>query len=331
MSPLVSIIVPVYNTAEYVEECIQSVLSQTYKNVELVLVNDGSTDGSGIICKKYECRSNVIYIEQDNLGPTAARRRGVEESHGEWIMFADSDDTLTSNAVDSFLAASDDVDIVVGRISNDGAAYPPIMSREEYIYMMYAKRVSSSPSAKLFRKTLFNEKSLCFNREVCRWEDWLMNLQIAIDNKSAVKTISEVFYYYRMRLGSTSHTNVLSYDELENIGNLADEIIKDEIKSSRTYLEAKLMNRLILFQHELLLNGFYNEPHHPFVKDIKRCMDEAGVWRPMDRWLLSVSSPWAVKTVWTLRKVEMRVRHPSMIAKDLRRIVRPRTSCQRME
>lgn len=321
MSPLVSIIVPVYNTVEYVEECIQSILSQTYRNVELILVNDGSTDGSGEICKKYESSPKVIYIEQDNLGPTAARRRGVEESHGEWIMFVDSDDMLSFNAIDSFLAASDGVDIVVGRVSNNGAAYPSIMSREEYIYMMYAKTVSSSPSAKLFRNTLFNEKSLCFNREVCRWEDWLMNLQIAIDNKRTVKTVPEVFYSYRTRSTSTSHSNVLSYDELENIGNLADEIIKDEIKSSRTYVKAKLMNRLILFQHELLLNGFYNEPHHPFVKEIKQCMDEAGVWRPMDRWLLSVSSPWAVKTVWNLRKVTRRLAHPSMIPGDIKRLL----------
>ena len=79
---LVSIIVPVYNTADYVEECIQSILSQSYKNIELILVNDGSTDGSSEICKKYEDLSIVSYIEQDNGGATAARKRGVDEGCG---------------------------------------------------------------------------------------------------------------------------------------------------------------------------------------------------------------------------------------------------------
>ena len=100
---LVSIIVPVYNTAEYVEECIQSILSQSYKNIELILVNDGSTDGSDVVCKKYENLPNVIYIEQENLGTTAARKRGVEESHGEWIMFVDSDDYLLEDSISGFM------------------------------------------------------------------------------------------------------------------------------------------------------------------------------------------------------------------------------------
>lgn len=75
--PLVSVIVPVYNTAEYVEECIQSILSQSYNNIELILVNDGSTDGSGEVCKKYEHLPNVLYIEQGNFGVVVARKRGV--------------------------------------------------------------------------------------------------------------------------------------------------------------------------------------------------------------------------------------------------------------
>ena len=318
---LVSIIVPVYNTAEYVEDCIQSILSQTYKNIELILVNDGSTDGSGDICKKYISFSNVHYIEQENLGVTAARKRGVDEALGEWVMFVDSDDKLALNAVNSLLATSDDVDIVLGRKSDSERAYLPIMSREEYINMMYAKKVSSSPFAKLFRKSLFNEKSLRFNRKVCRWEDWLMNLQIATDNKTPVKAISETVYFYRMRSDSTSHTYVLSYDELWYLSNIADEIVSNEFKSYHAFIEARMTNRLKLFYHELLLNGFQNEPKHPFVKDIKRCMDKAGVWRPMDRWLLSVSSPWAVKTVWNLRKVWMRLEHPTMILHDIKRFV----------
>lgn len=321
--PLVSIVVPVYNTARYVEECIQSILSQTYKNVELVLVNDGSTDGSGDICKKYKTLSNVQYIEQENQGVTSARRRGVEESHGEWIMFVDSDDVMTNDAVRTFLSNADGVDIVVGSISENNIAYPELLNRDEYLLMMYAKRITSGPWAKLIRKKLFNEKTLCFDRKVCRWEDWLMNLQIAKDNQLQVKTVSADVYVYRVRCDSASHTYVLSYSELENLCGIADDIVLDGCTSSLSpaFLKAKMENRLKVFYLELLLNGFHNEPNHSFIKDIKRCMNEAGVWRPMDRLLLSVSSPWAVKMVWNLRRVLMRLEHPTMLKHDMKKLL----------
>ena len=143
-APLVSIIVPVYNTAAYVETCIQSILAQSYQPIELILVNDGSTDGSGEVCQKYATLPNVHYVEQENLGATAARKRGVEEAHGDWIMFVDSDDTITKEAVNCFLAASDGVDLVVGRIFDTVAAYPPLITREDYLLMMYTKRISST-------------------------------------------------------------------------------------------------------------------------------------------------------------------------------------------
>ena len=107
LHPLVSIIVPIYNTAEYLEECIQSILSQTYENIELILVNDGSTDGSGEICKKYEHLPNVSYFEQCNSGVVVSRKRGVSEAHGEWIMFVDSDDLLLDGAICKMVDLSD--------------------------------------------------------------------------------------------------------------------------------------------------------------------------------------------------------------------------------
>jgi glycosyltransferase involved in cell wall biosynthesis len=113
-SALVSIIVPIYNTEEYVEECIQSILSQSYKNIELILVNDGSTDGSGEICKKYEHLPLVRYIEIENAGVVVARKRGVEDARGEWIMFVDSDDYLLKDCVLELLSISEGVDIVIG-------------------------------------------------------------------------------------------------------------------------------------------------------------------------------------------------------------------------
>ena len=90
---MVSVIMPVYNTEEFVENAIISVLNQTYKNFELIIVNDGSTDGSADICKKYRDRDErIVYIDSPNRGVSHARNTGVSKSTGKWISFIDSDD-----------------------------------------------------------------------------------------------------------------------------------------------------------------------------------------------------------------------------------------------
>ena len=149
---LVSIIVPVYNTAEYVEECIQSILSQSYKNIELILVNDGSTDGSGDVCKKYVHLPNVHYIEQENCGATTARKRGVDMATGEWITFVDSDDILLVDGVQQLLQLSSGVDIVIGRFEGNTSLLkaPDYFEWDEYLYRLYIKSIFCAPWAKLF-------------------------------------------------------------------------------------------------------------------------------------------------------------------------------------
>ena len=100
----VSIIVPIYNTERYLDACIRSVLNQTYTNWELILVNDGSNDGSGRICQTYSTLDKrIIYILQDNFGVSAARNAGIINSTGDYFAFLDSDDELESNAIELLL------------------------------------------------------------------------------------------------------------------------------------------------------------------------------------------------------------------------------------
>lgn len=322
MSTLVSIIVPVYNTAEYVEECIQSVLSQTYKNIELILVNDGSTDGSGEVCKKYEHLPSVQYIEQDNYGVTAARKKGVEAANGEWIMFVDSDDLLLENAVKDMINLVDETDIVLGahtRNIQQIDKLPNTIDKNQYLRLIYTRELYVAPFGRLFRKTLFNEKSLAFPRYYVLGEDYLMNLQIALDNKKDIRVCHSPIYERRVNPTSTMHSNSLSLDYCQKICGLADEMVRGAFEANGPLLQMK--QRMTFFLLTLPDAQFRSDPHHPFVIEIKRCMNEAKVWRPMDRWLLSVSSPWAVKTVWNLRKVTRRLAHPSLIPGDIKRLL----------
>ena len=100
--PLITVIVPVYNVEKYLRECIDSILAQTYPNVELILVDDGSKDNSGKICDEYATTNpNVIVIHSKNGGLSAARNKGLDKARGEFIMFVDSDDFIDSNTIDA--------------------------------------------------------------------------------------------------------------------------------------------------------------------------------------------------------------------------------------
>ena len=102
--PLVSIIVPIYNTAKYLPKCLDSILNQTYQNLEIILVDDGSTDDSGTIAKNYAKKdSRIKVIHQENAGQSSARNLGLKKSTGEYISFIDSDDTIAKTFVEKLL------------------------------------------------------------------------------------------------------------------------------------------------------------------------------------------------------------------------------------
>ena len=102
----ISIIVPVYNTSPYLEKCLDSLVNQTYKNIEIICVNDGSTDNSAEILHRYsEIYSNVIAIDQENQGVSAARNNALDKADGDYLMFVDSDDWVDQRICEKLLTA----------------------------------------------------------------------------------------------------------------------------------------------------------------------------------------------------------------------------------
>lgn len=118
---LISIIVPVYNVEEYLKQCLDSILDQTYRNWELILVNDGSTDSSGLICQEYaEKDARIRYYEKENGGLSDARNYGIEQAQGEYLTFVDSDDFLDASHLNVLYNAlvKNDVDISIANYTN---------------------------------------------------------------------------------------------------------------------------------------------------------------------------------------------------------------------
>lgn len=107
--PMISIIVPVYNSYDYLERCFESILKQTYTDFELIVINDGSTDNSELICQAY-CQKDkrIRFFSQKNAGQAAARNRGIREAAGEWVCFIDSDDCVNQWMLEYLIKAAND-------------------------------------------------------------------------------------------------------------------------------------------------------------------------------------------------------------------------------
>ena len=222
---LISVIVPVYNTSQYLPVCIESILCQTYKNLEIILIDDGSTDSSGEICDKYAQKDpRIKVIHKKNAGVSAARNDALKIMTGEYVGFVDSDDTVSPNmyeelylaivrsdadiAVCGYKSFRDDFDIPP--ISAERSDNPSIAPKEGIVALselLSGKSFNSAVWNKLFKADISN--ALRFNENIKVAEDFLFVVDTLIRSFS-VCIIDRPLYFYRARKSSIIHT---SYNE----------------------------------------------------------------------------------------------------------------------
>ena len=224
--PKVSVVIPVYNARLYIDSCVKSVLNQTFKDFEIILIDDGSTDGSGERCDQLaHLHSNILVYHQENQGVTHARKVGVSIATGEWITFVDADDELKEEALSLLVdTSSDKCDIVLGFCEPTNIAchrYDAV----EYRHMCLRGKVPASPCAKLYRRTIFNDWIFDIPREIRIGEDLLMNIRYAFCAQKGVRVLpdNEVIYYYidnpyqtTKNIGFDSHVEDLFYHHWQN-------------------------------------------------------------------------------------------------------------------
>ena len=206
---MISIIVPVYNVENYLEECLDSIKNQTYTDIEVILVNDGSTDNSQAICEKY-CKQDPRFhlINQENQGQSVARNRGVKESVGKFIMFVDSDDVIKRDMLQQLMKYMDTgIDIVECDFTEDKEIYN-IKNRqlkiEEFTSSEALKKcldleIKWSPVAKLYRRKIIEETPFLEN---LIYEDLYSGI-VSLKNIEKMRKINYIGYYYRIHPRST--------------------------------------------------------------------------------------------------------------------------------
>ena len=179
----VSIIIPVYNLQGYLEECLESVLHQTYKSLQIILVDDGSTDSSLNICNCYAGKDCRILVEhQDNQGVSAARNLGLKKATGEYVFFIDGDDTIAPNYIESYLDKAKETcaDIVIGGFTkteqehtNTVTPKPGIYNTKDFFSLLCKEgtQIYGYVWCKLFRFQLIKENAIFFNEKMNSQED----------------------------------------------------------------------------------------------------------------------------------------------------------------
>lgn len=259
----VSIIIPVYNCEPYLQECLDSIINQTYKNTEIILINDGSTDNSEKIIKRYLKKySNIKYKSQTNSGQSVARNKGLELATGDYIMFVDADDFIELNMIEKLLKPFDknDIDISFCEYSiyyekNNIEKFQTINGlskdpKREYIFS------PPSPCVKLFKAEFL--KDFKFPEGII-YED-LAAIPFLIA-KANVYYVNEYLYYYRKNYSSTVGKAKFSKKRLDILK--ASEILYNNFKSSEYYIDYKEELDYLLINHLFFYAGlrFCRYPH----------------------------------------------------------------------
>ena len=210
---MISIVIPVYNAENYLECCLKSIVSQTYKDWEVILVDDGSKDSSGKICDRYENDfQNVKCIHKKNGGVSSARNAGIEQAQGEWLFFCDADDMLLPGALEKMAVETEQHQtefLMFGyeKVSETGISLlkmieekNKIINRNRALLEMY--RASDYPYqgylwCKLFKRSVITDYHILFNETISFNEDRLFIIEYLTKVKSDIfYTTSPVYKYY---------------------------------------------------------------------------------------------------------------------------------------
>lgn len=247
--PVVSVVIPVYNVKAYLPQCVDSVLRQTYTQLEIILVDDGSADGSGQLCEDYRAAdSRVTVIHQENGGLSDARNTGLARAQGEYLYFLDSDDYLEPDALEKLAARleSSGADFVFFNaqvFSDEGEAfrsnsymrqnaYPDGSGQEVLFRLLILDEYKPSACLSFFRRAFLTAHRLRFRRGIIG-EDELFSFY-AYHCAERVSYDAHGYYHRRMRPGSimTSGNYRRRYESMHII---MDELTASEFTGSRPY------------------------------------------------------------------------------------------------
>ncbi len=246
MLGMISIIVPVYNATLYLNQCIQSIVEQTYAEIEIILVDDGSSDNSAEICKKWCFKDDRIkFIAKTNGGVSSARNVGIDAATGDFISFVDSDDYIASNYCEKLIShIKDDIDLVVlglksfnsnakiGTVIKHRMPFGIYQVEELKKYIIDDGTMSGftihSPCAVLYRKAFIENFDVRFRTNIKYNEDGLFNTEYILKCSNQIYVnYEEVVYYYRVNEASATHNVDILGEKYQDSMNNIETVLQD--------------------------------------------------------------------------------------------------------
>ena len=261
--PKISVIMPVYNAEKTIERAILSIINQTYNNIELILINDGSTDETESIIKKYIEKEKKIYIRyyfQENSGPSIAKNLGIDMAIGEYILFVDSDDTISENYIESLVinqkegtligASYKIIEGIKRKNKNVKITIKDYYIRDEILNNLVVGKLNGFVVLYLFNKEKM--KNIYFEKDIIYMEDTLFLIKYIINNNiNNIIYLKDIYYNYYQTDGSiTNNTNkiiknILSFTnsirKIENIIPKEEKELKEICKKNRANRISKLI------------------------------------------------------------------------------------------
>lgn len=273
--PLISVIVPVYNVQNYLPQCIESILKQTYKNLQIILVDDGSTDNSNNICKEFASLDDrILFIEQTNQGVSQARNTGIEHSIGHYIAFVDSDDYIEKNYFEtlvnlankyhskfitcSMIGIKNDKKEILDDLTNDSHIIKTT-SIKDVDFEFFKWYSINGPMCKLIERKLIVDNNLKFDTNLCVGEDLVFYIKLLSIINSYI-SFANPLYNYRIREDSAMRTMDFKhlYSQIK-AWSITCNLLNDNLEISKRACEKLLYYTYILlkscFQQGYSLNN----------------------------------------------------------------------------
>lgn len=249
--PKISVIIPVYNAEKYLRNCLDSLLKQSFQDFEVIIVNDGSTDGSACICDEYKNKDKrIIVIHQNNEGVSNARNTAIREVNGEWLFFLDADDELFQDSLENLYNHTHNADMVIGecevynymgiRIFSPPKRLLFTYNRSNALHLLYRPKFiyQGYLCNKLYKSSIVAENNIYFNKNISFGEDKLFIVQFLCQCNNVVYTSQPVYKYLKREesaMGSINkgfnnkyissfHAEVESYNTILRTNGIKKEI-----------------------------------------------------------------------------------------------------------
>jgi glycosyltransferase involved in cell wall biosynthesis len=344
-NPLVSIIIPAYNIEDYIQECLESVIAQTYENIQIIVVDDGSSDSTGIICDNIaEKDKRITVIHQENQGVVYARAQGAEKAEGRYIAFVDGDDYIEPDMISFMINNVEDCQCITTAVFREIRPGYSVTKRDEYTERIFTgntigelfstmiydeKRKSVQPLTpwlfnKLYEAQMMKVVLKHMNHNIKYGEDSLAVYQYLLKCNS-IKITHKPFYHYRYRSDSAIHNvDIRAIDKITDVYEQLNSCLKDKVAEYRLIqqlqhwyvvaVNAAIKDRMGFDEEACAQRFFANIPE---ITDTKVVLYAAGaVGRDYYRQLITGGAnivAWVDKNYRDLKKTSVEIKPLSVV------------------